>query len=110
MTPRPLSFATPLLVLACLTLLLTGGVPVTATADDLDDRVDRINDLLKDVPTVVVERRGDRVVATGWTTELKDPVVLTTTGWGGMHGIKKMTLSELRRRLGGTYLGWTSMP
>ena len=56
-------------LLSLLLVLALSWASAPARADEIDDRVDRINELLADVPTVVVERRGDRVVATGWTPD-----------------------------------------
>jgi hypothetical protein len=57
------------LLLLCLCLLM---VVAPAAADQIDARVDRLNELLKDYPTVVVERRADEVVATGWVRSKDD--------------------------------------
>jgi len=47
-------------VVLCLCMTVAG-------ADEIDDRVDRLNELLKDLTTVVAERRADEIVVTGWT-------------------------------------------
>lgn len=38
-----------------------------AEADEVDGRIDQLNELLKDMPTVVAERMADTAVVTGWT-------------------------------------------
>ena len=60
---------------AVMTAILVGATALVAApsvADDVDSRVERLNELLKDVPTVVAERRGGTAVLTGWTRDKDD--------------------------------------
>jgi len=59
-------FGPTVLILGGLCLALGLGA-TTVQADEVDDRIARVNELLKDIPTVVAERRADQAVLTGWT-------------------------------------------
>ena len=47
-------------------------------SDAIDDRVDRLNEYLKDLPTVVAERRAEMAVLTGWTRTKQEKKLLGT--------------------------------
>ncbi len=53
---------------------------------------------------------GHTFLATGENAPNGDPYVLTNTGYGGLYGIQKITLSKMLSMCGGEYLGWTPMP
>ncbi len=49
-----------------------------AFSDEIDDRIDRLNEYLKDLPTAVAERRADTAVITGWTRTKQEKDMLKT--------------------------------
>ena len=53
---------------------------------------------------------GHTFFSTGEFTADGQPLVLTTTGYGGLKGIQKITLKRMLSMVGGTYFGWTPMP
>jgi hypothetical protein len=54
------------------------AVPAAGAGTDPGERVARLNELLKELPTVYAEARGDEVVVTGWVRDKDDTELLKT--------------------------------
>ena len=54
---------------------------------------------------------GHAIIATGEVDRNGDPIILSTTGHGGLYGIQKMPLHRMIGMMGSApFYGWTSMP